>query len=66
MSQWFSRFWLDQNGAVSAEAWLVTGVLLMGTIAALLGLAERAGDAMQLFGSHSHTVAAVTDLVVPR
>jgi hypothetical protein len=61
----FTHFWLDENGAVTPEAWLVTGVLFMGSIAALLGLVQRAGDAMHVFSNHQ-VIDAVTSLFIPR
>jgi len=66
MFGWIVRSVVDENGAVTAEAWLVTGVLLMGSIAALLGLAERATDAMHLAAHHRQVLATVFDLFVWR
>jgi len=64
MLRGLSKFWVDQNGAVTAEAWLVTGVLLMGSVAALVGLAERAGDAVHLVSNHTQVISAVVDLFI--
>lgn len=64
MFRGLSKFWVDQNGAVTAEAWLVTGVLLMGSVAALVGLVERAGDAVNLVSNHTQVISAVVDLFI--
>lgn len=66
MFRGLSRFLVDENGAVTAEAWLITGVLLMGSVAALVGLVERVGDAAHLVANHHQVLSAVVDLFVWR
>jgi Flp pilus assembly pilin Flp len=56
------RLWLDDSGLISAEAALMIAVLAVGSLGAVVGLAERAGDALHHMGSQYSEVGR--DVVV--